>query len=86
MIYLLPHGQVAHGIDGGHLVLGGGHLVVLGGGGDAQLPQLLVQVGHEGAHPVPDDAEVLVLQFLPLGGGSKATDGSRFNAACGSKS
>ena len=50
-------------------MLGGGHLVVLGGGGDAQLPELLVQVGHEGAHPVPDDAEVLVLQLLPLGGG-----------------
>ena len=66
---VLVHGQVAHGEDGGHLMLGGGHLVVLGGGGDAQLPQLLIQVGHEGAHPVPDDAEVLVLQLLPLGGG-----------------
>ena len=67
---VLVHGQVAHGVDGGHLVLGGGHLVVLGDGGNAQLPQLLVEVGHEGAHALPDDAEVLVIQLLALGGGS----------------
>ena len=50
-------------------MLGGGHLVVLGGGGDAQLPQLLVQVGHELAHTIADDAEILVVQLLALGGG-----------------
>ena len=67
---VLVHGQVAHGVDGGHLVLSGGHLIVLGDGGDAQLPQLLVQVGHEVAHPLTDNAEVLVVQLLALGGGS----------------
>ena len=49
-------------------MLGGGHLVVLGGGRDAQLPQLHVQVLHKGAHPLPYDAEVLVIQLLPFGG------------------
>ena len=63
-------------IDGGHLMLGGGHLVVLGGGRDAQLPQLHVQVLHKGAHPLPDDAEVLVIQLLTLGGGG-AEQGAR---------
>ena len=51
-------------------MLGGGNLIVLGNGGDAQLPKLLIQVGHEVAHPLPDDAEVLVVQLLALGGGS----------------
>ena len=56
-------------IDGGHLVLGGSHLVVLGGGGDAQLPELHVQILHECADALTDDAEVLVVQLLTLGGG-----------------
>ena len=66
---VLVHGQVAHGVKGGQLMLGRGHLLVLGLGGDAQLPQLPVQVVHERAHPFPDDTEVLILQLLALGGG-----------------
>ena len=67
---VLIHRQVAGRVDGGQLMLGGRHLVVLGGGGDAQLPQLLIEVRHEGAHPLPDDAEILVVQLLSLGRGS----------------
>ena len=62
-------GGVGVGVDGGHLMLTGGHLVVLGLGQDPQLPQLPVQVLHVGGHPGPDGAEVVVLQLLALGGG-----------------
>ncbi len=61
-------GDVGGGEDRGHLVLGRGHLVVLGLGGDAHLPQLDVQILHVGGDPVLDGAEVLVFQFLALGG------------------
>ena len=61
-------GDVGGGVDGGQLVLGGGHLVVLGLGQDAQLPQLVVQVGHVGGHPGLDGAEVVVVHLLALGG------------------
>ena len=43
---------------------------MLSGGSDAELPQFYVQVLHKGAHPFPDLAEVVVVQFLALGGGS----------------
>ena len=49
-------------------MLGRGHLVVLGLGQDAQLPQLVVQLLHEGLHPGLDDAEIMVIQLLALGG------------------
>ena len=61
-------GHVGGVVDGGQLVLGGGHLVVLGLGGDAQLPQLLVQLLHELGDHRADDAEVVLLQLLTLGG------------------
>ena len=56
--------------DGGQLMLAGGHLVVLGLGGDAQLPQLLVQLFHERGDLGADDAEVMLFQLLAFGGGS----------------
>ena len=65
---VLVAGGVGVGVDGGHLMLGGGHLVVLGLAEHAQLPQLLVQVLHVGGHPGTDGAEVVVLQLLALGG------------------
>ena len=67
---VLVYGHIGGGEDGRHLVLGGSHLVMLSGGSDAELPQFYVQVLHKGAHPFPDLAEVVVVQFLALGGGS----------------
>ena len=51
-------------------MLCGRHFVVLSGGGDAELPQLNVQVVHECTNPFADLAEVVVIQLLPLGSGS----------------
>ena len=48
----------------------GSNLVVLGLGGHAQLPQLLVQFLHERGHFGADDAEVVLFQLLTLGRGS----------------
>ncbi len=49
-------------------MLGGGDLVVLGLGQDAQLPQLLIQVSHEGGNSGLDHTKVVVIHFLTLGG------------------
>src|SRR5699024_923522 len=62
-------GDVGGVVDGGQLVLGGGYLVVLGLGRDAQLPQFLVQFLHELGNNGPQGAEVVLFQFLALGGG-----------------
>ena len=40
------------------------HLVVLGLGRYPQLPQLLVHIPHEIHDPVPDNAEIVVIQLL----------------------
>ena len=66
---VLVHSHVGGGEDGSHLVLCGSHFVVLGGGGDAELPQFDVQVVHKGADSFADLAEVMVIQLLTLGGG-----------------
>ena len=63
-------GHVGGIVDGGQLMLAGGYLVVLGLGGHAQLPQLLVQFLHERGHLGADHAEVVLLQLLTLGRGS----------------
>ena len=63
-------GHVGGIVDGGQLMLAGGYLVVLGLGGHAQLPQLLVQFLHERGHLGADHAEVVLLQLLALGRGS----------------
>ena len=52
--------------DGSQLVLGGRHLVVLRLGGDAELPQLLVELLHELVHRGADGAEVVLFQLLAL--------------------
>ena len=64
---VLVAGGVGVGIDGGHLVLGGGHLIVLGLGEHPQSPERLVQVLHVSRHPGLDGAEVVILQLLALG-------------------
>ena len=50
-------------------MLGRGDLVVLSRRSDAHLPELLVQILHERADALPDDAEILIVQLLPLGRG-----------------
>ena len=65
---VLVTGGVGVGVDGRDLVLGGGDLVVLRLGQHTQLPQLLVQLPHEGGDPGLDGAVVVVVQLLPLGG------------------
>ena len=65
---VLVTGGVGVGVDGRDLVLGGGDLVVLRLGQHTQLPQLLVQLPHEGSDPGLDGAVVVVVQLLPLGG------------------
>ena len=49
-------------------MLGRRHLVVLGLGQNAQLPQLLVQIGHVFRHTGLDGAEIVVVHLLTLGG------------------
>ena len=61
-------GDVGGVEDGGQLMLAGSYLVVLGLGGDAQLPQLFVQLLHESGDLGADDAEVVLFQLLTLGG------------------
>ena len=62
-------GDIGGVVDGGQLMLAGGDLVVLGLGGHAQLPQLLVQVLHELGNDGAEGAEVVLLQLLALGRG-----------------
>ena len=62
-------GDIGGVVDGGQLMLAGGDLVVLGLGGDAQLPQLLVQLLHKAGDDGADGAEVVLLQLLTLGRG-----------------
>ena len=59
-------GDVGGRVDRRQLVLRGGNLVVLGFGEDSELPELVVQVGHIGRDARLDDAEVVVVQLLPL--------------------
>ena len=54
-------------VDRRHLELAGGDLVVAGLGRDAEAPQLAVEIHHEREDPLPDRAEVLVLELLALG-------------------
>ena len=63
---VLVHRAVRLGEDGRQLVLGRGHLVVLGLRGNAERPQLVVELLHELVHCGTDGAEVMLLQFLAL--------------------
>ena len=51
---------------GSQLVLGRSHLVVLGLRGNAQRPQLIVELLHELVHRGANGAEVVLLQLLAL--------------------
>ena len=53
--------------DRRELVLSGRDLVVLSLGGDAELPQLLVEIRHKARDPVADGRVILIVLFLPLG-------------------
>ena len=61
-------GDVGGGVNGRQLMLGGGDLVMFGLGKDTQLPQLFVQIFHVSSNAGLDDAEVVVIHLLPLGG------------------
>ena len=63
-------GNVGSVEDGSQLMLAGSNFVVLGLGGNAQLPQLLVQLLHKFGDLGTDDTEVMLLQLLTLGRGS----------------
>ena len=60
-------GGVGVGIDGSHLVLGGGRLIVLGLAVNTQGPEVFVQVLHEGCYPGTDGAVIVVIQLLTPG-------------------
>ena len=49
-------------------MLSGGYLVVLGFGQNAQLPQLLIQVSHVSGNSGLDNAKVMIVHLLTLGG------------------
>ena len=63
-------GQRALLEDRGELMLCRGDLVVLGLGGDAELPELVVDLLHEGVDGRADGAEVVLLELLALSGGA----------------
>ena len=67
---VVVNGNIGGVEDGGQLMLAGSHFVVLGLGGNAQLPQLLVQLLHKCGDLGTDDTEVMLLQLLTLGRGS----------------
>ena len=60
-------GKGGHIVDRGHFVLGRGGLVVFSFGQYAQLPQLFVQLGHEGLDTGFDGTGVMIVQLLSLG-------------------
>ena len=64
---VVVHRHVAFRVDGSQLMLSGSHLVVLGLGRYAQLPQLLVHIIHKVRDPLPDHAEIVIVQLLALG-------------------
>lgn len=63
---VLVDGLVDFAIDGGELMLAGSNLVVLGLGGNAERPQLIVQVLHVGRDGGADSAKVVLLELLTL--------------------
>ena len=60
------YGHIALGVNGSQLMLSRSHLVVLGLGRHTQLPQLLIHILHEIRDPLPDNAEVVIVQLLSL--------------------
>ena len=64
---VVVYSHVALCVNRSQLMLCRSYLVVLGLGCDAQLPQLLVDLFHEGRDTLTDIAEVMVIQLLSLG-------------------
>ena len=62
-------GNVGGVEDGSQLMLTGSNFVVLGLGGNAQLPQLFVQLLHKLGDLGTNDTEVVLFQLLTLGRG-----------------
>ena len=73
-LHLLHHDQVLVDglvdltVDGGELMLAGSDLVVLGLGGNAERPQLVVQILHIGRDGGADSAKIVLLEFLACRG------------------
>ena len=65
---IVVHGLVELGVHRGELVLARRDLVVLRLGRNAQRPQLVIEVLHVGRDGGADRAEVVLLEFLALGG------------------
>ena len=63
---VVVHRNVGLRIDGSQLMLCRGHLIVLGLGGYAQLPQLLIDIPHICRNTLADGAEIMILHLLPL--------------------
>ena len=61
-------GVVCIGVNGRDFVLTGSRLVVLGLGQNTQPPKLLIQIPHKFGNTGTDGAEIVVIQFLTLGG------------------
>ncbi len=51
------------------LVLGGSDFVVLCFGGNAQFPELYIEILHELSDAFPDDSEIMILHLLSFGRG-----------------
>ena len=66
--WLRVGGDVRAREHAGELELVRGDLVVLGLGGNAHRPQLVVELAHEGRDLLLDGAEVVVFHLLALGG------------------
>ena len=61
-------GNIGGRVDRSQLMLGRRNLIMLCLCQNAQLPQFFVQFCHESGHTGLDDAEVVVVHFLSLGG------------------
>ena len=64
---VMVSGNIRSRVDRRQLVLCGCNLIVFGFGKDPQLPKFFVQLGHKSLDARLDCAEIMVLQFLPLG-------------------
>ncbi len=66
--HLVIGGQVRVFEDGSDLVLAGGDFVVARLDRDRQLEHFRLGIGHAGQHALGNRAEVLIFEFLALGG------------------
>ena len=61
-------GHVGGGVNRGQFMLSGSHFVMLRFGQHTKLPQFFVQIRHISRYPGLDYAEIVIVQFLSLGG------------------